>query len=57
MKPKGVNEIYSVNTTTLELKNLIRIDESIVNISKGSLFVDGDFMCILTSPEQVCYLW
>lgn len=56
MKPKGINEIFSVNTTTLELKNLIRIDETTVNLNKGLLFVDGDFMCVLSSPKEVSHL-
>lgn len=53
MKQKGNNEFYSVNKNTLELQHMIRIDTNISILTKALLFVDGDYLCSLSSPKEV----
>lgn len=53
MKPKSNSEFYAVNTTTLELQNMLRVDVSVANLSRGPIFVNDEYLCLLSSLKEV----
>ncbi len=52
-KSKGNHEFYTVNTTSLELENILQVDANIPHLEPGSLFVDDEYLCLLSSSKDV----